>query len=170
MKASYTLPLSILMIVLPIVPGLVDSFIAFLVGALIDFIVAVYVLISEKPWANDIKTAISTLYFTALSTFADVAGVFFVMAYQDEYKFAIVTLTLSIPFIYNLFLVLKSVLPNIIKRDILYVGNGFFAFILVLIIGAIIGRAFITNFYALLPLYTGFLILAIISFIYFRKK
>ncbi|XDF45346.1 hypothetical protein AB1303_04930 [Saccharolobus solfataricus] len=170
MKASYTLPLSILMIILPVIPGLIDSFIGFLVGAIIDFVIAVYTLISEKPWSNDIKTAISTLYFTTLSTFADVAGIFFAMAYQDEYKFAIVTLALSIPFIYNLFLVLKSILPNLIKADILDIGNGFFAFILVLIVGAIIGRVFITNFYALLPLYTGFLILAIIALFYFRKK
>ncbi|WP_338603657.1 hypothetical protein V6M85_04770 [Sulfolobus tengchongensis] len=170
MKASYTLPLSIVMIVLPIFPALVNSFPAFLADALIDFIIATYILITEKPWANDIKTAISTLYFTALATFADTAGVFFVIAYQDPFKFALVTLVLSIPFIYNLFLVLKQVLPSVIKSDILYVGNGFFAFVLVLIIGAVIGRLFITNFYALLPLYTGFLILAIIALFYFRKK
>ncbi|BDB98924.1 hypothetical protein [Saccharolobus caldissimus] len=169
MKASYTLPLSIIMLILPIIPALIDSFPGFLGTSLIDLIIAMYVMITEKPWAGDIKTAISTLYFTGLSTVADAIGVFLALPYHPV-KFAIITIIFSIPFIYNLFLVLKPILPSIIKKDILYVGNGFFAFSLVLIIGAIIGRVFITRFYVLLPLYTGFLILAIIALFYFRKK
>ncbi|AOL17060.1 hypothetical protein BFU36_10490 [Sulfolobus sp. A20] len=168
MKPSYTLPLSILMIILPVVPALVDSFPGFLGGAIIDFVLALYVLYSEKPWANDLKTAISTLYFTGLSSIADGFGLFLALPYHPV-KFAIITLILSIPFIFNLILVLRPILPTIIKRDILYVGNGFFAFSIVLIIGAIIGRVFITNFYVLLSLYSGFLILAVLALLYFRK-
>ncbi|MEM4884462.1 MAG: hypothetical protein QXO77_02995 [Saccharolobus sp.] len=169
MKASYTLPISIIMIILPIIPALVNSFIGFLVASLINFIIVMYTLLTEKPWSNDIKTAISTLYFTGIATAANLFAIFLALPYHPV-KFAIVTLILSIPFIYNLFLIIKPILPNILKSNIIYTGNGFFAFVIVLIIGAIIGRLFITRFYILLPLYTGFLALAIIALFYFRRK
>jgi hypothetical protein len=43
------------------------------------------------------------------------------------------------------------------------------AFLLTVLVGSLIGRA-LSNFYELLILYTGFIVLGILAMLYFREK
>ncbi|MCQ4448594.1 MAG: hypothetical protein NO076_05035, partial [Sulfolobales archaeon] len=58
---------------------------------------------------------------------------------------------------------------NVKVKEFLSLGNGMAAFLLTVLIGSLIGRA-LSNFYELLILYTGFIVLGVLAMLYFRGK
>ncbi len=168
MKDSTILTVSILMILLTAVPGFLDSLPAFIVGSVIGLALVGYFLYNEKPWSG-YKASITGVYFSGILALGAGLGVFLILPTAPRY-FAAVALIDSIPFIISFVISLKF-LRNTLKLSlgsILSTGNGFLALLLFVFIGGIAGR-FLANFYELIVVYSGFLIMGILAMMYFRK-
>ena len=167
MDTRTTILLSILLLLLPLVPAYVLNYPAFVVTSTIGLIIVLYIMISNKTWQG-LKAKIIGTYFSGVFAVGVTLGVFFELITKPR-LFAETGLIFIIPFIVQFLLLLKDILPTLIKKDLLYFSNGYVPFLLVLIIGAIIGR-FISSFYSLIILYSGTLIVAILVFLYFRRS
>ncbi|NON63662.1 hypothetical protein [Acidianus sp. RZ1] len=166
MKEPNTLIISILLILLPVIPAFLFNFPAFLVTSLIGLAIVLWYFVRYLPWKG-IQNAIISTYFTGIYSFGLALGVFFALPMKPR-VFAEVSLIESIPFIISILYVLRALIFKLVNKSIVKVGNGYFAMLIVLIIGAVAGR-FFHNFYELIILYSGFLILGIITYLYFKE-
>ena len=157
---------SLLLILLPVVPAYLLNFPAFVATSAIGLVIVLYIMITNRTW-EDLKSMIVGTYFTGVFAAGITLGVFFAL-YSKPRLFAELGLIFSLPFIVQFILLLRRILPNIIRKDILYFSNGYLPLLIVIIIGAIIGR-FISSFYSLLILYSGTIVIGILLFLYFRK-
>ncbi|BBG25397.1 hypothetical protein [Sulfuracidifex tepidarius] len=168
MKDSTILTISVVVILLTAVPGFVHSLPAFIVGSIIGLALVGYFLNKERPWTG-YKASITSLYFSGILALGAGLGVFLILPTAPRY-FAAMALVDSIPFVISLALslkFLKNILPVSAGR-LLSMGNGFLALLLFVFVGGIIGR-FMGNFYELIVVYSGFLIMGILAMMYFRK-
>ncbi|AWS00513.1 hypothetical protein [Metallosphaera hakonensis] len=166
MKDWQVAGVSLLLILLPVLPALADNFPAFLGASIVGFGIAVYFFWTYKPWANK-DNAVVSLYFTGIFSFGLALAVFLVLPLHPR-PYGIVSIVESVPFFISFYFATKTIWRGLFKRDILYLADGYFAFVLTILIGAIIGR-FLHNFYELIVLYTGFLTMGFILMFYFRK-
>jgi len=155
-----------IVLVAPLIPAAVNSLIAFLPTSLICLGILLYLFYRYKPW-SDLRSAIITLYFSTVFVLGIALGVFLVLPLKPR-EISIIGLIESIPFFFNLVLVLKSFASKFINRKILLTNNGYFAFIVIILIGALIGR-FFNNFYQLLIIYSGTLIVATLVLVYIKR-
>ncbi|MCY0850337.1 hypothetical protein [Sulfuracidifex metallicus] len=166
MKDTTVLMVSVLLILLTAVPGFVHNLPAFVIGSIIDLTIAGYFLYNERPWTG-YKASITSTYFSGLVALGGGLGVFLILPLEPRY-FAAMALVDAIPFIVSFAFSLRF-LKNLIRPgNILSTGNGFLALLLLVFIGGLVGR-FLDNFYELIVVYSGFLIMGILAMIYFRK-
>ena len=158
--------LSILFIALPIIPAYLLNFPAFVVLSTIDFVILIYILFSYKTWTS-LRNRIIGLYFSGVFALGVTLAIFFALPIKPR-EFAEVGLIYIIPFIFQFIISIKPVITKIVAKDFLSFGNGYVAFLLIVIIGAIIGR-FIENFYQLIILYSGSILVGILILLYLRK-
>ena len=166
MNNSTLILLSILFIALPIIPAYLFNFPAFIVLSTIDLIILIYILFRYKTWAG-LKNRIIGLYFSGVFALGVTLAIFFALPVKPK-DFALVGLVYIIPFIIQFIISIKPVITKIVIKDFLSFGNGYVAFLLIIIIGAIIGR-FIENFYQLIVLYAGSILVGILILLYLRK-
>ncbi|MEM0114107.1 MAG: hypothetical protein QXR57_03535 [Metallosphaera sp.] len=166
MKDWQVAGVSLLLILLPVIPSLADSFFAFIGATVVGLMIVLYLFWTYKPWTSKDNSIVS-LYFTGIFSFGLALGVFFVLPLHPR-PFGIVSLIESIPFFISFFFATKDIWRSLFKKEILYLADGYFAFVLTILIGAIIGK-FLHNFYELIILYTGFLTMGFILMMYFRK-
>jgi hypothetical protein len=166
MREPSTLLVSIILILLPVIPGFLFNFYAFVGASIVGLAIVMYYFTSNLPWKG-VKQAIVAVYFTGVFSLGLALGVFFALPIKPR-EFALVALVESIPFFISFAYLMKFILAKAISKDILKVGNGYFAMLLVIIIGGLIGR-FLHNFYELIILYSGFIALGIIAYLYFKE-
>ncbi|WP_231136427.1 hypothetical protein [Acidianus ambivalens] len=166
MREPSTLLVSIILILLPVIPGFLFNFYAFVGASIVGLAIVMYYFTSNLPWKG-VKQAIVAVYFTGVFSLGLALGVFFALPIKPR-EFALVALVESIPFFISFAYLLKFILAKAISKDLLKVGNGYFAMLLVIIIGGLIGR-FLHNFYELIILYSGFIALGIIAYLYFKE-
>lgn len=166
MNTSTIVLISILLIALPIIPAYILNFPAFVALSGLDFALVIYLMISNKTWTT-LKSRIVGLYFTGVFALGVTLAVFFALPSKPR-LFAIAGLVFVLPFIFQFIISIKPFIRNVISIDFLRFGNGYVAFLLVLIVGAIIGR-YLANFYELVVLYTGTIVLGILMLLYLRK-
>lgn len=166
MREPSTLLVSIILLILPIIPGYLINFPAFVGTSLIGFAISLLYFIRYPPWKS-LQNAVISVYFTGIFALGLALAVFFALPSKPR-EFAEVALVESIPFFISFVILAKSVFPKMINKSLLKLGNGYFAMLLVILAGAIIGR-FLHNFYELIILYSGFLALGIIAYFYFKE-
>lgn len=166
MNNSTLVLLSILFIALPIIPAYLFNFPAFVVLSTIDFVMLIYILYNYKTW-TDLRNRIVGLYFSGVFALGVTLAIFFALPVKPK-DFALVGLVYIIPFIFQFIISIKPLVAKIVAKDFLSFGNGYVAFLLIVIIGAIIGR-FIGNFYQLIVLYSGTILVGILILLYLRK-
>ncbi|BDC18070.1 hypothetical protein [Acidianus sp. HS-5] len=166
MREPSTLLVSIVLILLPAIPGFLFNFYAFVGASIVGLAIVMYYFSANLPWKG-VRQAIVSLYFTGVFSLGLALGVFFAMPIKPK-EFALVSLIESIPFFISFAYVAKAVLVKAINKDILKVGNGYFAMLLIIILGGLAGR-FLHNFYELIILYSGFIALGIIAYLYFKE-
>ncbi|PVU74872.1 hypothetical protein DDW11_04955 [Sulfolobus sp. SCGC AB-777_G06] len=167
MKTGTTVLLSVILLILPTVPAYALNYPAFLVASAIGLIIVLYIMYSNRTWET-LKGKVVGTYFSGVFAVGVTLGIFF-SAYSKPKLFAETGLIFIIPFIVQFLLLLKDILPSMISKDLLYFSNGYVPFLLVLIIGSVIGR-FLSSFYPLIILYSGTLVVAILVFLYFRRS
>jgi len=158
--------ISILLIALPIIPAYLLNFPAFVALSTIDLAIVIYIMTTYKTWTT-LKSRIVGLYFSGVYALGITLGIFFALPVKPR-LFAIVGLIYVLPFIFQFIISIKPFISKLISRNLLTFGNGYVAFLLVLIIGAIIGR-YLANFYQLIILYSGTIIVGILILLYLRK-
>jgi len=158
--------LSILFIALPIIPAYLFNFPVFVVLSTIDFVILIYILYSYKTW-TDLRNRIVGLYFSGVFALGVTLAIFFALPVKPK-DFALLGLVYIIPFIFQFVISIKPLVTKIVAKDFLSFGNGYVAFLLIVITGAIIGR-FIGNFYQLIVLYFGTILAGILVLLYLRK-
>jgi len=126
----------------------------------------IYILYSYKTW-TDLRNRIVGLYFSGVFALGVTLAIFFALPVKPK-DFALVGLVYIIPFIFQFIISIKPLVAKIVAKDFLSFGNGYVAFLLIVIIGAIIGR-FIGNFYQLIILYSGTILVGILILLYLRK-
>lgn len=166
MREPSTLLVSIVLILLPAVPGFLLNFQAYLVASVIGLAVVIYYFITNLPWKG-VKHAIVSSYFTGVFSLGLALGIFLALPIKPR-DFALVALVESIPFFVSFAYLMKYTLAKAITKDIIRIGDGYFAMLLVIILGGVIGR-FLNNFYEFIILYSGFIALGIIAYLYFKK-
>ncbi|ARM75165.1 hypothetical protein [Acidianus manzaensis] len=166
MKEPNSLLISIILILLPVIPALLLNFPIFVGASVVGFLISVYYFVKYLPWKS-LQNNVISLYFTGIFAFGLALGVFLALPAKPR-EFALVSLVESIPFFISFILLVKSLLPKLLDKSIIKLGNGYFAMLIVIIIGAIIGR-FLHNFYELIFLYSGFIALGIIAYFYFKE-
>ncbi len=166
MNQWQTTAISILLVLLPAIPAFARSFYGFLGGSVIGLVIAVYLFLQYKPWEN-VNNAVVSTFFTGIFAFGLGLAVFLVLPLKPK-EYALVALAFSIPFIVSLVFLLKPLIGNFLRADLLKFGNGYVAMLIVVIIGALMGR-FFHNFYQLIILYSGFIALGIITYLYFKE-
>ncbi|BBL46697.1 hypothetical protein MJ1HA_0796 [Metallosphaera sedula] len=166
MKDWQVAGVSLVLILLPVLPALANNFPAFLGASIVGFAMVLYLFWTYKPWSGK-DNAVVSLYFTGIFSFGLALGVFFVLPLQPR-LYGVVSVVESIPFFISFYFATRDIWKALFKKDILYLADGYFAFVLTVLIGAIIGR-FLHNFYELIVLYTGFLTMGFILMLYFRK-
>ena len=158
--------LSILFIALPVIPAYLFNFPAFVVLSTIDFAILIYILITYKTWTS-LRNRVVGLYFSGVFALGVTLAIFFALPLKPK-EFALVGLIYIIPFIFQFIITIKPIITKIAVKELLSFGNGYVAFLLVVIIGAIIGR-FLENFYQLIILYAGSILTGILILLYLRK-
>lgn len=166
MKDWQVAGLSLTLILLPVIPALVENFTAFAVTSTLGFVVVLYLLMTYKPWESRTNSVIS-LYFSGVFSFGLAFGVFLVLPLHPR-LYGLVALVESIPFFLSFYFATKGLWKSVLNKEVLSLGDGYLAFVLVVLIGAIIGR-FLHNFYELVILYSGFLTMGFLAMLYFRK-
>lgn len=166
MREPSTLLVSIVLILLPVIPAFILNFPAFIGASLVGFIISTFYFIRYLPWKS-LQNNIISLYFTGIFAFGLALAVFLALPSKPR-EFAELALFEAIPFFISFILLIRSLLSKVIDRSVIKLGNGYFAMLLVIIIGAIIGR-FLHNFYELIILYSGFIALGIIAYLYFKE-
>ncbi|AWR96687.1 hypothetical protein DFR86_03360 [Acidianus sulfidivorans JP7] len=166
MKEPNSLLISIILVLLPVIPALLLNFHVFIVTSAIGFLISTYYFVKYLPWKS-LQNNIISIYFTGIFAFGLALGVFLALPAKPR-DFAAVSLVESIPFFISFLILAKSLITKVIDKSILRLGNGYFAALIVIIIGAIIGR-FLHNFYELIILYSGFIALGIITYLYFKE-
>ncbi|EHP70698.1 hypothetical protein MetMK1DRAFT_00012010 [Metallosphaera yellowstonensis MK1] len=158
--------ISLLLILLPVIPALVESFLAFAVASTVGFVIVSYLLMSYKPWESRTNSIIS-LYFSGVFSFGLAFGVFLALPLHSR-LYGLVALIESIPFLVSFYFATRGVWKTVLSKEVLSLGDGYLALVLVVLIGAIVGR-FLHNFYELVILYSGFLTMGFLALLYFRK-
>ncbi|QKR01097.1 hypothetical protein GWK48_08935 [Metallosphaera tengchongensis] len=166
MKDWQVTGVSLLLILLPVLPALADNFYAFVGASVVGFAIVLYLFATYKPWVDQTNATVS-LFFSGIFSFGLALGVFFTLPLHPK-LYGAVSLVESIPFFISLYFATKDLWGKIFKKEVLYLADGYLAFALTILIGAIIGR-FLHNFYELITLYSGFLIMGFILMLYFRK-
>ncbi|BCU68986.1 hypothetical protein [Stygiolobus caldivivus] len=167
MDTRTTVLLSILLVILPVIPAYVLNYPAFVVTSVIGLIIVLYIMFTNRTWET-LKAKVVGTYFSGVFAVGVTLGIFFAL-YSKPRLFAETGLIFILPFIVQFILLLKDILPSLVTKELLYFSNGYVPFLLVLIIGAIIGRLF-SSFYTLLVLYSGTLVVAVLVFLYFRRS
>jgi len=158
--------LSIVLILLPLIPAYLLNFLAFVISSAIGFIIVIYIMISNKTW-TDTKNKVVGTYFSGVFATGVVLGEFLEL-YSATREFAIAGLVFVLPFIVQFILLAKDILPKLVNKDLIYFSNGYLPMLIVIIIGALVGRM-LTSFYSLIILYSGTIVVALLVFLYFRK-
>ncbi|MCI2413759.1 MAG: hypothetical protein MPF33_00680 [Candidatus Aramenus sp.] len=166
MKQWQTTSIAILLVLLPAIPAFVRSFYGFVGGSVVGFVIALYLFLQYKPWES-LNNAVVSTFFTGIFAFGLGLAVFLDLPMKPK-DYALVTLAFSIPFVVSLAFLLRPLIGNLLRVDLIKFGNGYVAMLIVVIIGAIIGR-FFHNFYELIVLYSGFITLGIIAYLYFKE-
>ncbi|MEM0173476.1 MAG: hypothetical protein QXV69_08155 [Sulfolobaceae archaeon] len=163
------LQIGLLTIVLltPLVPAAINSFTAFLPTSMICLGILLYLFYRYRPWI-DLRSAIITLYFSTVFTLGITLGVFLVLPANPR-LISIAGLIEIIPFLFNLILVLKSFIRNLFNKKVFFINKGYFTFVIIILIGALIGRLF-PNFYQQLVIYSGTLVIAVLFLVYIRQQ
>jgi hypothetical protein len=151
---------------LPLIPAAANILLPYLIISLAYLAILLYLFYYYKPW-KDLKAATITLYFSMVYTLSIALGVFLVLPLRPR-DIALVGLIETIPLIFNVTIILKSFLKKFISYSIFKINEGYLLFVLILILGAIVGR-FFANFYELIVIYTTSLIIGILVLIYFRQ-
>lgn len=158
--------LSILLIALPIIPAYLFNFPAFVVLSTIDFALVLYLLYSYKSWTS-LRNRVIGLYFSGVFALGVTLAIFFALPIRPR-EFALAGIIYILPFIFQFLLTIKPFFTKILGKDFIQFGNGYVAFLLVIIIGAVIGR-FIANFYQLIIIYSGAIVIGLLLLLYLRK-
>lgn len=166
MKQSETAGISILLILLPTIPAFLHSFYGYLGASIVGFAIVIYLFAQYRPWENS-NNAIISLYFTGIFAFGLAMAVFLTLPLKPR-AYAGVALVESIPFFVSFYYVARLFLGKFFQKNVVKFANGYVAFLIVVIIGAIIGR-FFHNFYELIIIYSGFIALGIIAYFYFKE-
>ncbi|BFH73554.1 hypothetical protein SJAV_14980 [Sulfurisphaera javensis] len=166
MNTSTLVAISILLIALPVIPAYLLNFPVFVALSTVDLVIVLYLMITYKTWTT-LKSRIIGLYFSGVFALGITLGIFFALPIKPR-LFAEIGLIYVLPFIFQFIISIKPFIAKIISKNFLGFGNGYVAFLLVLIIGAIIGR-FLANFYQFIVLYSGTILIGILILLYLRK-
>ncbi|MCY0859148.1 MAG: hypothetical protein OWQ54_01825 [Sulfolobaceae archaeon] len=166
MNQSQIALLSVLLLFLPLIPAAMDDFTAFAVTGAIGFILVLYLLYHYKPWRST-KAAINSMYFSGIFALGVAVGVFLALPFHPRH-IAELGFVYSLPFIVTLLMVVARLVPKLALKELVTLGNGIFMMLVVIIIGAIIGR-FFHNFYETLVIYSGFLVLGVLTYLYIHQ-
>lgn len=158
--------LSVLLLFLPLVPAATNDYSAFLVTSSIGFIIVSYLTYHYRVWKS-IKGAINAMYFSGIYSMGIALGVFLSLPFHPKH-IAEAGFVFSIPFIVNFLIVALKIIPKFITKDILYLGNGVFLMLLIIVIGALAGR-FVHNFYETIVIYSGFIALGVLAYLYVNQ-
>lgn len=150
-----------------IVPAYVNSLIGFAVGVAISLGLTLYVILVEVK-GKGLRDDVVRLFFTGVLAVGATGGIIMALPYREK-LYSVVGLVALLPFLFYLLKVVKPIIANVRVKELLSFGNGVLAFLIVLIIGAVIGRA-LNNFYELIILYTGFLVAGLLVMYYFRGE
>ena len=148
------------------IPAYLLNFPAFVALSTIDLIILIYLLFKYKTWTS-LRNRIIGLYFSGIFALGVTLAIFLALPIRPK-EFAEVGLIYIIPFIFQFIISIKPLISKIAFKDFLSFGNGYVAFLLIVIIGAIIGR-FLENFYQLIILYSGSILAGILILLYLRK-
>lgn len=164
MRSTEVLGLSLLLFALPL-SALANNVELYAATSLIGFAIVLYLMAKIRPW-TEVRSSVSFLFFSGIYTAGVAIGIFLILP-LDPKKIALLGAVESLPFILLFILTLPKVHLSI-KSDILKTGNGLFAMLLVVIVGAVIGR-FFHNFYQQIIIYTGFLVAGFLTYLYERS-
>ncbi len=173
MKALYlgrsqTIALTVVIILLGLVPAYVNSLVGFAVGIGIGLAIVGYIIYSMRTLSNDLRNNVIGLYFSGALALSAALGILMALPYKEK-AYSFVGLIAILPLIAHIVKVAKPIFKGFKVREFLSLGNGMVAFLVTVLIGAIIGRA-LNNFYELVILYSGFIVLGILAMMYFREK
>ncbi|BCU68219.1 hypothetical protein HS7_16560 [Sulfolobales archaeon HS-7] len=158
------LGLSLLLVVLPLTSVSLNLYL-FIGSSTVGLLITIFLMVRYRFWSG-IKNAISSLYFSTAYAAGLTIATFLVLSSSIR-EFGYFSLIGLIPFLINLIDAVYQIKPKI-GSDILRLGNGMFGFLIVVIIGAIIGR-FLHNFYQDIIVYTGFIVAGILVYLYLRE-
>ena len=163
-----TVGLTIVMLLFGVVPAYVNSIVGFAVGIGLGLVITAYIIYDQKTLFRDLKANVVGLYFSGVLALSAGLGILMALPYREK-LYSVIGVVALLPLLAHLVRVLPPILRNVKVKEFLSLGNGMAAFLLTVLIGSLIGRA-LSNFYELLILYTGFIVLGVLAMLYFRGK
>lgn len=163
-----TVGLTIVMLLFGVVPAYVNSIVGFAVGIGLGLVITAYIIYDQKTLSRDLKANVVGLYFSGVLALSAGLGILMALPYREK-LYSVIGVVALLPLLAHLVRVLPPILRNVKVKEFLSLGNGMAAFLLTVLIGSLIGRA-LSNFYELLILYTGFIVLGVLAMLYFREK
>ena len=165
LSKTATVAIVIAVLLLTIVPAYVNSLIGFAVGVAISLALTLYVVLFEEKSAG-LRGDVVRLFFTGVLALGATGGIIMALPFREK-LYSVVGIVAILPFLFYLAKVFTPILKNFRVSEFLSFGNGVVAFLIVVVIGALIGRA-LNNFYETIVLYTGFIVAGLLVMMYFR--
>lgn len=165
LSKTTTVAIVIAVLLLTIVPAYVNSLIGFGVGVAISLAITLYVVLFEEK-SSGLRGDVVRLFFTGVLALGATGGIIMALPFREK-LYSVVGLVAVLPFLFYLVKVFTPIIKNFKLSEFMSFGNGVVAFLIVVVVGAIIGRA-LNNFYETVVLYTGFIIAGLMVMMYFR--
>ncbi|BBD72409.1 hypothetical protein HS1genome_0798 [Sulfodiicoccus acidiphilus] len=163
MKDWQVVALSFVLFLLPLT-ALVDRLSVYAPASLVGLAVLLYLIYVSKPWTSP-RSSLAALFFSAAYALGVVVGIFLILP-LDPKGIATLGAVELLPTIAIFLLSVYQLRPNI-GLSIFKEGEGMFAFLLIVLLGAIAGR-FFSNFYQEITIYAGSVIIASLAYLYAR--
>jgi|ECHhosMinimDraft_1075155.scaffolds.fasta_scaffold00124_11 hypothetical protein len=165
MKTYEILGISLLLLILPLT-AMGNNFILFASASLVGLALLLFLMARFKPWSS-LQNSVVSLYFSGSYAAGVILGLFLILPLRPV-KLAELGAFELLPFIVNLLLLIYQTKPRI-GTDIFKLGNSLFTLLIIMVIGALIGRM-LSNIYEDLTLYLGFLIAGLLFYLYIRGQ
>jgi len=163
MKDWQVIALSFVLFLLPLT-ALIDRFVVFASSSLVGLAILLYLIYISKPWTSA-RASVAALFFSLAYALGVVVGVFLVLP-LDPRDIAILGGIEVLPTLLLFALSLIKLRPKI-GLNLFREGGGMVMFLLIVIIGALVGRYF-PNFYQEIAIYAGSIALATAVYLYMR--
>ena len=165
LSKTTTVAIVIAVLLLTIVPAYVNSLIGFAVGVAISLAITLYVVLFEEK-TSGLRGDVVRLFFTGVLALGATGGIIMALPFKEK-LYSVIGIVAVLPFLFYLVKVFTPIAKSFKLSEFLSFGNGVVAFLIVVVVGALIGRA-LNNFYETIVLYAGFIIAGLLVMMYFR--